>query len=115
MKAWKITKDLGNAADSPENETGTWGNLNGTCLIRGGKVKGITHAGESICPATDEQLTVKFRLKDDDGEVCYEGKMTHELADSHEILRPLDDFAEGNVGCTNMEIWSNVKNDWDLV
>lgn len=110
-KAWMIDKDLINT----DIEVGTWGNQNGVCLMRGGKVKGTTHKNETVCPALDSDLSVKFRIKDDDGELYYEGRMTHALADSPDVLRPLDDFATPNAGATTLEIWSNVKNDWDIV
>lgn len=115
MLAWKITKDcmtVGSMGTVP-NHTGTWGNENGVCLIRNGKVKGVTHKGESVCPATDEQLTVKFRITDDDGELYYEGQMTPELADSEQILRPIDDFATPNDGAPNLQILN--KGVWEHV
>lgn len=111
MKAWKITKDLMAEAYSDQNHTGTWGNFYGTCLIRDGKVKGVTQKGESVCP--DVPMPVKFRITDDDGEVYYHGEMTAELADSYDVLRPLDDFATPNDGATTMEFMKDGK--WEAI
>lgn len=114
---WGITKDHLNEPDgcssaTMESEVGTWGNKNGVCLIRGGKVKGTTHAKESTHAAS---LVVPFRIKDDDGELYYTGKMTKELADSPDVLLPLDDFAMPNAGATTLELWNDKTNSWEAV
>lgn len=80
---WKITKDCLPVKDAPE---GT--NLNATGLCG---------------PATydelrEHEMTAQFRMKDDDGEIYYEGIATPE-AD----FGPLDDFGMPNAGCTNIE------------
>jgi len=116
LKAWKIDADMQFFAPGGEyDHKGTWGNENGACLIRNGKVKCVTHKGESICSVNDADLDTRFRITDDDGEIYYEGRMTHALADAHDILRPLDDFATPNDGATTLQLWSNVKNDWESV
>lgn len=105
-KAWIILKDHLNTPE--DTEAGTWGGMDGVCLVRNWKTVGTTHKGETgldhpflTVPLAD---MVHFRLKDDDGEVYYVGVMTPELADSPDILRPLDDFAMPNAGCTTLEV-----------
>jgi len=117
MKVWKIDADIlavGAIGTNP-NHAGTWGNENGTCLIRDGKVRGVTHKDESNCPAGDDILTVRFRIKDDDGELYYEGRMTAELSGSDEVFRPLNDFATPNDGATSLEIYNNAKRIWQMI
>jgi len=42
-----------------------------------------------------------FRMKDDDGEVCYVGRII--LDDDTSGFEPLDDFGMPNAGCTSIE------------
>lgn len=45
-----------------------------------------------------------FRMKDDDGEVYYEGRIILlEDADPESEFGPLDDFGAPNAGCTSIE------------
>ncbi len=110
--AWRIDKDTISGTPIPgtiaqTNEAGTWGDQNGVHR----HINGKGHP----CTIPDSEFTVPFRIKDGDGEVYYEGKMTHALADSHQILMPLDDFAMPNAGATDLEIWSNVAKSWEPV
>ncbi|WP_230683083.1 hypothetical protein, partial [Streptococcus pneumoniae] len=76
------------------------------------------HNGSAFCPILEAEFTLnghKFRLLNDDGDIDYEGIMTHELADSPDILAPLDDFAMPNVGSTTLQLWSNVSEKWESV
>jgi hypothetical protein len=108
-KAWMILADHFNPF-GPETEIGTWGGMDGVCCVRGGKTVGTTHKGETGLDGINKFQTVpiadmvKFRLKDDDGELCYSGVMTPELADSPDILIPLDDYATPMAGATTLEI-----------
>lgn len=109
---WKIDKDLISGPVIPgtiaqTNEAGTWGDLEGVRRHINGKGR--------PCTIPDSEFTVPFRIKDGDEEIYYEGRMTHALADSCEILRPLDDFATPNAGATDLEIWSNVAKNWEPV
>ena len=105
---WKITKDVGEESlgSLGRGEAGTWGEANQGC------VRFINGKGREVCPVPDSELTVYFRTLSDDEDVDYEGRMTHALADSPDILCILDDYATPNVGSTILQIWSNVENDW---
>lgn len=46
-------------------------------------------------------LGCEFRLKDDDGTVCYEGRS--DTCDDENAFGPLDDFGMPNAGCTTIE------------
>lgn len=54
----------------------------------------------------------KFRMEDDDGNVCYEGRFVGEPG-TEEAFGPLDDFGTPNAGCTNIYYW--VDNQWSLL
>lgn len=106
MKIWKITEDIltvGSMGTIPCH-VGTWGDRGGARLFRDGK-------GGPAAP--DVPTPVRFRIIDDDGEVYYHGEMTAELADSCDILLPLDDFATPNDGATDLEIMRD--GEWILV
>jgi len=58
-----------------------------------------------------ENLIYRFRLLDGDSEVYYEG--LSDDCDSGNAFAPLDDFGEGNAGCTEIQyqhrgIWVNL-------
>ena len=115
LKVWMITNDkLGilGSTSSP-NQSGTWGGPKGCSVRKNGKTISSTHDGLTDCPLHLGEMPVKFRFKDDDGEVYYEGVMSKALADSPDILMPLDDFAEPNAGCTSMDVWE--KGAWKPV
>lgn len=56
-------------------------------------------------------LKYRFRLLDDDGEICFEG--LSDDCDSQRAFAPLDDFGEGYAGCTeirylNGQTWNRI-------
>lgn len=56
----------------------------------------------------------KFRLKDDDGNLCFEGVITAEWLDDEELaFHPLR-FAETDVGATQMEYYQQGKG-WSVL
>jgi hypothetical protein len=60
----------------------------------------------------DAELTLKFKLYDDDGNLHYEGRM-HPDCDSMDAFDPLDDYGMPNVGCTYMMILEEGK--WNIL
>ncbi len=65
--------------------------------------------------ATDEHVLLlgsgggtRFRMLDDDGGVCYEGKFIGDET-GHEAFAPLDDFGTPNAGCTRIDYWEPGK------
>ena len=48
----------------------------------------------------DKTSGVRFRMKDDDGEVYYIGRLFGEF----DGFEPLDDFGTPNAGCTSIEM-----------
>jgi hypothetical protein len=50
-------------------------------------------------------LTHRFCLLDDDGEVYYEG--LSDDCDSQRAFAPLDDFAKGYAGCTEIQYFTD--------
>ena len=50
---------------------------------------------------TDKRAGDTFRMKDDDGEVYYVGRII--LDDDTSGFEPLDDFGMPNAGCTSIE------------
>ena len=111
---WKIDKDCLPGEGYPSN-AGTWGEAGYGCAVaRNGKIGTSTYKGQTICPVEDSELTVRFRILDDDGEPYYEGRMTHALALSDGVLAPLDDFAMPQAGATSLEI-SFGGLDWEQV
>lgn len=48
-----------------------------------------------------ESLIYRFRLLDGDGEIYYEG--LSDDCDSENAFAPMDDFGEGNAGCTEIQ------------
>ena len=91
MTQWTITKDF--IAD-PDAKEGT--NLNAKGVV-GPKIATLTH--EQI---KNHQERIKFRMKDCDGEVYYEGFLVGE-----DLLAPLDDFGTPNAGATDIETFVN--------
>ena len=68
------------------------------------KPKDMDITGPRNCPddAEDGDFTwTKFRMYDDDGTLCYEGRM-NEHCDGFE---PLDHFGMPNAGCTELREW----------
>jgi hypothetical protein len=57
-------------------------------------------------------LTHDFRLLDDDGVVCFEGRLSGlDQADQEHAFEPLD-FAEGDVGATRMQYRKVGEIEW---
>lgn len=54
-----------------------------------------------------EDLKIRFRLYDDDGILCYEGRMAVHDFD------PLDDFGLPNAGCTELRYLE--KGSWETL
>lgn len=93
---WIIDKDL--IADTSEPaET----NLNAT---------GLT-GPRDISPEITARLKAgegrKFRMKDDDGELYYEGRIVSEEEGTEDDFGPLDDFGRPNAGCTSIEYYTD--------
>lgn len=55
---------------------------------------------------------IPFRMRDDDGEVMYEGRFIGD-ADDEEAFGPLWDFGMPNAGCTSIEYKRNGK--WEVL
>lgn len=74
-------------------------------LIDEGKAIGTTGPG-SIGPdllnPLEKGVGLKFRMKDDDGEIYYEGRFI-ESPGADASFAPLDDFGGPNAGCTSIE------------
>jgi len=105
-KIWKIAADclcVGTVGTVP-NQAGTWGEDGKGCSVyKEHKPQSQTHDGQTVCPLTDEQMPVQFRIKDDDGELYYEGIMT-KACSVDAPFAPLDDFAQPNAGATSIEL-----------
>lgn len=54
-------------------------------------------------------LPWEFRIKDDDGELNYEGRSSHQDFD------PLDDFAMPNAGSTTIEYKNRRSGKWEIL
>ena len=54
---------------------------------------------------------LKWRMRDDDGEVYYEGRYIGDT--SEDLFAPLDDFGMPNAGCTDIEYFENGK--WEYI
>lgn len=57
------------------------------------------------------ELTKRFRMLDDDGELYYEGRCDSD--DDENALGPLDDFGTPNAGATTIQYWvTGVGGGW---
>lgn len=70
--------------------------------------------GPRTCTLTAEQIinhpnARRFKMRDDDGEVYYEG---YYIPNDNEF-EPLDAFGTPNAGCTSMEYWDG--QNWILL
>lgn len=101
---WIITKDF--IAD-PSARQGT--NANAVGIV-----------GPRTATLTAEQIIRhpqgrKFRMKDDDGELYYEGVMVITPEDGPEAeFRPLEDFGTPNAGATSIE-YMRADGSWELI
>jgi hypothetical protein len=53
---------------------------------------------------------VEFRLYDDDGDLCYVGR----IVGNYDGFEPLDDFGEGYAGCTMIK-YRNERGAWEIL
>lgn len=93
MYAWKITRDL----FDPCGENSSTG------------VTGPANAPSHLLERLDSEGTggyprVKFRLRDDDGEVYAEGVLVADTDNDISYMEPLDDYGVGNWGCTEIQV-----------
>jgi hypothetical protein len=72
------------------------------------------HLGKAPMQVAHEKQTVPFRLYDDDGILYFSGMMTFKLYDSHHIFDPLD-YAEGNWGCTELQVENPKNKIWETI
>ena len=89
MTQWTVTKYHLAEPDAP---AGT--NLNAAGVV-GPRAATLTAAQIAGHPRA-----VRFRMRDDDGELCYEGALVGD-----DLFAPLDDFGMPNAGCTSIEIF----------
>lgn len=59
--------------------------------------------------AKDAELTLRFRLYDDDGNLCYSGRMHPDDDDEEAAFAPLDSYGTPNAGCTYMTLLEGGK------
>jgi hypothetical protein len=101
---WIITKDY--IAD-PTAPKGTNANAVGIVGPRSAKL-----TAEQIL---NHPQGKRFRMRDDDGELYYEGIMVVTPEDGDEAeLRPLDDFGTPNAGATSIE-YRQPDGSWQMV
>lgn len=92
MAQWIITRDIWNEQD-PDSDTNDVGE-------RSRSTRESTKA---------EDLPVEFRLLDSDDEVYYYGR-----TDEEGSFEPLDDFGQGNAGCTAIQ-YRNAAGVWETL
>ena len=97
---WTITKDL----ISEPNEKSAVGTV-------GPRTARLSH--HEIINAVTMEKKHAFRMKDDDGNLYYEGVMILGDEADAEFL-PLDDFGTPNAGCTSIEILQD-DGSWQVV
>lgn len=90
--AWAITKDHMPQDDAKE---GTNGNAKGII----GPRYGLPLSFDEIVAHPKGQ---KFRMLNDDGELCYSGVFVDENG-RYDGFQPKDDYGEGNAGCTEIQ------------
>ena len=99
MYGWIITKDLLWDEDSEWNKRHGMKNNKGT----------IGPSGTILDKGTIVTMGKKFRLKDDDGEIYYEGMIFESDMTETTGFEPLDEFGMPNAGCTSIEYLENGK------
>lgn len=101
MKAgWIITKDFGaeslaRVLEQPVAEVTAEGTMGPSTT--------------TLTPEEAKALGTRFRMKDDDGEVYYEGYVVENPDDPESILAPLDNYGMPAAGCTTLETWKPGK------
>jgi hypothetical protein len=104
LMPWTITKDFiaDPAARQPSNANAV--GMVGPCNAKLTAAQIIAHPEGR-----------KFRIKDGDGEVYYEGVMVVTDDDGEETeFRPLDDFGKPNAGATDIE-YQRLDGTWEMV
>jgi len=97
MTQWTITKDH---LAEPNAPAGT--NRNAAGMV------GPSAATLTAAQITGNPRAVIFRMRDDDGELCYEGAMVGD-----DTFAPLDNFGTPNAGCTSIEVFDGHR--WTAV
>ncbi len=89
---WIITKDIISRkfGDTPQDGTQSPGSMSKKEIIQNG---------------------TKFKMYDDDGNLCYIGYSTDSSSES--AFSPLDDFGSPNSGCTRIDYFENGK--WETL
>lgn len=98
---WTITKDT---TAEPNSKPGT--NTNAVGMV--GPKFVVTHTHLQIVNHPEAK---KFRMKDDDDNVYYEGVAV--MGKFHTGFEPLDDFGAPNAGCTSIEYWD--RGHWETL
>lgn len=98
---WIITKDL-IPMEGVRSRIG-WGNYASDKTTE-------TAVSLAQSPMTALALPYEFRLKDDDGEIYYEGRSDDNS--SQDAFAPLD-WAEADAGCTSIEYRN--RNKWEML
>jgi len=94
---WIITEDKINTETGTKTRVGTLGPRN---------------IAEDLAERLKKGEGVKFRMKDDDGEIYYIGNFLGD-EDSEDGFAPLDDFGQPDAGCTSIEYYKNEK--WQVL
>lgn len=102
LTEWTITEDK---VAFPDAKPGTNGNAVGMVGPRGAKL--------SSDEIKNHKDAIKFRMKDDDDEICYVGYVILGDEGYERELAPLDDFGSPNAGCTAIELFHN--HEWKLI
>ncbi len=101
---WTITKDYIADETAPQPS-----NANAVGMV------GPRHAKFTAEEIIAHPQGRKFRIKDDDGEMYYEGVMVITPDDGDEAeFRPLDDFGAPNAGATIIE-YQRPDGTWEMV
>ena len=99
MYGWVITKDLLWNEDPVSSREYKMRNDKGT----------VGPKGTILDKGTIVTMGKKFRMKDDDGFVYYEGMIFETDMSETTGFEPLDEFGSPNAGCTSIEYMENGK------
>ena len=97
MYGWIITKDLLWDENPEWNKEHDMKNNKGT----------IGPSGTILDKGTIVTMGKKFRMKDDDGEIYYEGMIFETDMSETTGFEPLDEFGMPNAGCVSIEYLEN--------
>lgn len=68
-------------------------------------VYGPSGIKDAVCQRLDAGDGLRFKMYDDDGEKMASGKL---IPDDHTTqFEPLEDYGEGNFGCTYIKYWQD--------